>query len=90
MGLLNKLTQDGSAYTLYNGATPPINPLATKQSKLHADDTEKGYSTIGNNFNIVSPQYNEYDDGVVNPLPPPSILDLPKLIGLTYENNQPG
>ena len=38
MGLLDKLvTQGGSQYTTYDGKTPKVNPLATKQSQMHAD-----------------------------------------------------
>ena len=29
MGLLDKLQQQGSAYSEYDGAQPPVNPLAT-------------------------------------------------------------
>jgi len=35
MGLLDKLQNNGSTLTAYNGTTPSINPLATQLSKLH-------------------------------------------------------
>lgn len=47
MGLLTKLTTEGSNLSKYDGATPPVNPLATKQSKLHADGSQPGYSLNG-------------------------------------------
>jgi len=38
MGLLDKLVnQGGSNLTAYDGKDPKINPLATKQSRMHAD-----------------------------------------------------
>ena len=54
MGILNKLTQQGSVLTPYDGKTPKVNPLATKQSKLHADGNQAGYSLDGSNASIVS------------------------------------
>ena len=33
MGLLDKLTNEGSSLSAYDGATPSTNPLATQQSK---------------------------------------------------------
>jgi hypothetical protein len=76
MGLLDMLTnQGGSSLSAYDGATPPINPLATQQSKLHADGTQASYSVSGANFNTVNPQYQSYLDGVPNNLPQPSVLD---------------
>lgn len=71
MGLYNKLTTQGSNLTAYNGATPTVNPLATQASKMHYE-----YSINGNNFNTVNPQYQQYLDGVFNPLPQPSQLDI--------------
>ena len=50
MGLLDKLTTQGSNLTPYDGATPQINPLATKQSKLHADGNQPGYSLNGSDY----------------------------------------
>jgi hypothetical protein len=34
------LTTQGSAFTAYDGTNPPVNPLATQQSKLHARSEE--------------------------------------------------
>jgi hypothetical protein len=90
MGLLTKLTQEGSAYTPFDGSTPSINPLATDQSKLHADGNQPGYSITGNNANIVSSQYNEYNDDMVNSLPNPSLLDTNGITPAKYEDNLPG
>jgi len=69
----------GSAYAaMPNGATPPTNPLATKQSNLHYDVATNGmgYSTVGANSAIVSTQYAQYRDGIANPLPPSSKLEF--------------
>jgi hypothetical protein len=70
MGLLDKLQQQGSPLTAYNGNTPPINPLATNQSQLQT------YSLNGIDSSIVNSSYQEYLDGTVNQLPSPSQLDL--------------
>jgi hypothetical protein len=43
MGLLDKLTQQGSGLTSYNGATPPVMGGASQQSRLHNE-----YSINGN------------------------------------------
>jgi len=76
MGLLNKLQTVGSVYTIYDGNTPPINPLATQQSKLHSNGSTPGYSLNGSNFSIVNAAYQSYDDGQPNALELPSTLDL--------------
>jgi hypothetical protein len=109
MGLLNKLQTVGSAYTTYDGSTPPINPLATNQSNLHgnlAGAVNGGYSLNGGpTYQSVNTAYQSYDDGIVNPLPFPSLEDLngvPPTIAnhnnfspnastqaLPYLNNQP-
>ena len=76
MGLLDMLVnQGGSNLSAYDGKTPPVNPLATQQSKLHADGTQPSYSLSGANVSIVNPQYQSYLDGVPNNLPQPSQLD---------------
>ena len=76
MGLLDMLTnQGGSSLSAYDGATPPTNPLATQQSKLHADGTQASYSVNGTNVSVVNPQYQSYLDGVPNNIPQPSVLD---------------
>ena len=84
MGLLNKLQTVGSVYTIYDGSTPPINPLATKYSNLHgnlAGAVNGGYSLNGGpSFQSVNNAYQSYDDGqagaFANSLPSPSTLDL--------------
>jgi len=35
MGLLNKLTAEGSQLSQFDGATPPVTNLDTQQSTLH-------------------------------------------------------
>jgi len=85
MGLLNKLTQQGSGLTAYNGASPSTNPLATQQSKMHYT-----YSINGVDSGTVNSQYQQYLDGVVNILPPPSTLDLDGLTPSKYTDNLPG
>ena len=76
MGLLDKLTLDGSTYSYGNGQTPPTNPGATQQSKLHADGNTPGYSLDGSDFSEVNAAYQAYNDGYNNNLPKPSLLDL--------------
>ena len=71
MGLLDKLQNNGSALTAYNGNTPSINPLATNLSKLH-----DSYSITGDNAAQVNADFQAYLDGTLNALPQPSILDL--------------
>ena len=93
MGLLDKLTTQGSNLTAYNGSTPSINPLATTQSPMH-----DSYSITGDNFSVVNGDYQQYLDGTGNILPTPSNLDLsgvtptisPSGQGLPYLNNLPG
>jgi hypothetical protein len=97
MGLLDKLLTDGSNYSKHDGAQPPVNPLATKQSKLHADGNQPGYSLNGNAASTVINDYGNYEDGVNNAIPQPSTLDLngvpptisPKGQKLPYLNNLP-
>ena len=89
MGILNKLTTEGSAFTAYNGASPQVNPLATQQSKLHSDGGAPGYSLNGDFANTVSIQSNDYLDGVNNPLPLPSQLDLNGIPPAKYLDNLP-
>jgi hypothetical protein len=76
MGLLDKLLDPnavgGTSLTAYHGTTPQINPLATKQSKLHAFGNEAGYSVNGNFANTVSVNFTSYNDGYNNALPQPS------------------
>jgi hypothetical protein len=98
MGILTKLTTQGSAFTAYDGATPTVNPLATQQSKLHVDGNQPGYSLDGTNAGQVTADYNAYQDGTPNQIPLPSLLDINGTIpssspggqGLPYLNNLPG
>ncbi len=72
MGLIDKLRNDGSAFQSPAGldaVSPQIG--ATRQSKLHRD-----YSLDGNHVADVNNQLNQYDDGVNNLIPVPSLLDL--------------
>ena len=99
MGLLDMLTKgwsknpQGSAYAAQpNGATPPTNPLSTKQSNLHYDvaNNGMGYSTVGTNAGNVGAQYAQYRDGVVNPLPPSSLLEFADPTSSTIYGNIKG
>lgn len=90
MGLLDKLTNEGSSLSTYDGATPSTNPLATQQSKLHADGNAPGYSLDGIQAGIVATQFNDYLDGVTNQLPLPSQLDMNGVTPSQYLNNLPG
>jgi hypothetical protein len=78
MGLLDKLTQEGSPYSITgNGSDPSINVGATQQSKLHASGEEAGYSVNGNFTQEVTTAYASYIDGdSTNGLPMPSELDV--------------
>ena len=90
MGILDKLTQQGSVLTPYDGKTPPTNPLATKQSKLHADGNQPGYSLDGSAAAIVTADYTSYNDGYNNALPRPSQLDINGKTPSKYLDNPPG
>lgn len=90
MGLLTKLTTEGSPYSVGNGATPPTNPLATQQSKLHADGNAPGYSLNGSHFSDVNDAFQQYNDGALNVLPQPSLLDRDGLTPPKYLDNLPG
>jgi hypothetical protein len=82
MGLLDKLQQQGSPLTAYNGTTPSINPLATPQSQLQT------YSLNGVNKSEVNSSYQEYLDGAINQLPMPSQLDLNGVTPTTSPSGQ--
>ena len=92
MGLLDKLQHGDSNLTPFNGNTPPTNPLATAQSKMH-----DSYSITGQNAGAVNSDYQQYLDGTINILPTPSQLDLggvnpsisPTGQALPYTLNQP-
>ena len=90
MGLLTKLTTDGSNLSINDGLTPAINPLTLKTSTLHSnEDPNQSYSLNGSNVSIVGNQLAQYEDGIVNPLPLPSSLDLNGVTPLQYLNNLP-
>lgn len=80
MDLYTMLQQQGSPYSYggANGPAPgqPLNQLATKQSKMHADGASAGYSLDGSDFNQVNGEFQQYNDGTINPLPMPSQLDI--------------
>lgn len=83
MGLLDKLQQQGSPLTAYDGITPPVNPLATPQSQLQT------YSLNGVDKSNVNSAYQQYLDGAINNLPQPSQLDLNGVTPPQYIANQP-
>jgi len=80
MSLKNKLQNQGSNLTKWNGTNPSVNVGATNQSLLHADggNEEYGYSTSGQYFGAVNASSNAYDNGSPGtfPLPQPSNLDM--------------
>ena len=90
MGLLTKLQTAGSTFSIANGGQVATNPLATRQSKLHADGNAPGYSVNGANASLVNSQYQQYVDGAPNILPQPSQLDLNGSTPSQYINNLPG
>ena len=93
MGILNRLVDDGSEYSIYTsyGINPansniPVNPLATKQSNLHYDTEaqREGYSVLGDNAPHAQDtiqNYANYKDGTFNPIPQPTNLELNDPIG---------
>ena len=85
--LLNKLQTEGSKLSAANGGPIAVNPLATQQSKMHADGSNPGYSVNGVGAQVVNTDYQEYRDGVNNLLPPPSNLDPGKVT--KYMDNLP-
>jgi len=77
MGLLTKLTVDGSNLSINDGLTPATNPLTLQTSTLHSNENpNQSYSLNGSNANIVGNQMALYEDGITTPLPQPSNLDL--------------
>ena len=89
MGLLDKLTTQGSTFSYGNGQTPTVNPGATQQSKLHADGATPGYSISGDDFGDVNSAYQSYNDGIGNILPMPSLLDLDGQTPSSYSQTGP-
>lgn len=90
MSLKSRLENNESKLSTLNGATPKVNDLATKQSKLHADAAgAAGYSLDGGFSPEVKNAYSKYEDGVVNFIPQPSELDLNGKQPKTYRDNAP-
>jgi hypothetical protein len=94
MGLLTKLTTDGSNLSINDGLTPAINPLAVGTLNgglsIHSDGTPgNSYSLNGSNANIVGNLVSQYQDGITNPLKLPSNLDLQGFTPSQYLNNLP-
>ena len=83
MGLLDKLTKDGSRYSIANGGKVDINPLSTKTSDLMT------YSLDGSNASKVNASYQQYVDGTPNTLPKPSELDLDGKTPKSYASTGP-
>ena len=71
MDLIELFNNKGSEYSAYDGETPKINPLTTKQSKLH-----NVYSIDGSNVSEIRRQFNLYLNGGNDILPQPSEYDL--------------
>lgn len=67
MSLKNKLANDGSPLTKFNGATPPTMTGASEQSKLHNQ-----YSINGNPNVVAKPSPSTLD---LNGLTPPKYTD---------------
>jgi hypothetical protein len=67
MSLKNKLANDGSPLTKYDGATPPTMAGASEQSKLHNQ-----YSINGNPNVAMKPSPSTLD---LNGLTPPKYTD---------------
>jgi hypothetical protein len=89
MGILTKLTTDGSSLTINDGNTPLTNPLATGTS-IHSDGTpDNSYSLNGSNASAIGNLVSQYEDGITNPLKPPSTLDLNGVTPPQYLNNLP-
>ena len=76
MSLKDKLQNQGSDLTKFNGSTPSTNLGATKQSRLHGFDDEYGYSTSGNYYVTTNLSSELYDNGGSWPLRQPSNLDM--------------
>ena len=93
MGLKDKLTTQGSKFTYpADGTTavpytpsyvPPVNPLATQQSKLHADAAgTPGYSLTGDFASEVNAASATYKDGHPGGLPPIDAVSTEDLNGI--------
>jgi hypothetical protein len=88
MGILNLFNTQGSQ--LQGQATATTSPTlvaSTPQSKLHGTfDGNPGYSTNGEAFDEVNAQWQAYNDGMANPLPQPSELDMNTNVPPAYED----
>ena len=81
MGLLTKLTTDGSTLSINDGLTPSTNPLTTPGNSIHSTGiVNNSYSLNGSNVNAIGALVAQYEDGINNPLPLPSNLDLNGLL----------
>jgi hypothetical protein len=90
MGLLDKLTTEGSILSINDGATPLTNPLANGLASIHSDGTpSNSYSLNGSNASTIGNLVAQYQDGKTNPLQLPSILDLNGETPTQYLNNLP-
>ena len=94
MGLLDKLTTDGSSLSINDGNTPSANPLAVGTlnggTSIHSDGTpDNSYSLNGSNASAIGNLVSQYEDGITNPLKLPSNLDLQGLTPPQYLNNLP-
>ena len=90
MGLLTKLTTDGSNLSINDGLTPTINPLTTPGNSIHSTGiVNNSYSLNGSNVNAIGAFVAQYEDGINNPLPQPSNLDLNGITPSQYLNNLP-
>ena len=88
MGLLDKFKTGGTGFSKYGANTPPVNPGATKESKLHAYGNTPGYSLNGEYRSEVTDAYVSYNDGYNNALPQPSQLDLANSQALLVKYNE--
>jgi len=90
MGLLTKLTTDGSTLSINDGLTPATNPLANGLASIHSNGTyNNSYSLNGLNWSSIGSLVSQYQDGITNPLKPPSNLDLNGATPSKYLNNLP-
>ena len=81
MALINKLLDEGSSLSKYNGGPGFVNPLSRTTSAMHAreviaGETKPGYSIDAAFEAEVNAAFQQYDDGVTNFLPVPTLLDV--------------
>jgi hypothetical protein len=90
MGILTRLTTDGSNLSINDGLTPATNPLANGLASIHSNGTtNNSYSLNGSNASAIGNLVSQYQDGITNPLKPPSNLDLSGFTPPKYLNNLP-